>query len=95
MAQAPTTAFTYQGKLNDGGAADVGFGAEDVARINPLFVTYNVQGEIEGVEFDRLSVAFVNAAKERQTKIQNQQEQINALKRLVCELKPEAAICKQ
>lgn len=49
---------------------DVGFGAEDVEKIDPLFVTYNQKGEVEGVKYDRLSVVFVNAIKEHQTKIE-------------------------
>ncbi len=56
----------------EGGASDVGFGAEDVARINPLFVTYNARGEVEGVKYDRLSVAFVNAFREQQQQIEEQ-----------------------
>jgi len=59
-----------------GGAADVGFGAEDVAKINPLLVTYNRAGEVEGVKYDRLSVVFVNAFKEQQTQIEQQNQQI-------------------
>jgi hypothetical protein len=64
----------------DGGMKDIGFAAEDVASINPLFVTYNSKGEVEGVKYDRLSVAFVNAFKEQQAQTgilqkQNQQQQ--------------------
>lgn len=53
----------------DGGMKDVGFGAEDIAKIDPRFVTFNAAGEVEGVKYDRLSVAFVNALKEQQTEI--------------------------
>lgn len=53
----------------DGGLKDVGFGAEDIAKIDPRFVTYNSAGEVEGVKYDRLSVAFVNAFKEQQAEI--------------------------
>lgn len=59
----------------EGGMKDVGFGAEDVAKINPLFVNYNRAGEVEGVKYDRLSVAFVNAFKEQQTQIETQTAQ--------------------
>lgn len=58
---------------------DVGFGAEDVAKIDPRFVTYNDKGEVEGVKYDRLSVAFVNAFKEQQAQIESQQKQIEQL----------------
>jgi len=57
---------------------DVGFGAEDVAKVNPLFVTYNRSGGVEGVKYDRLSVVFVNAFKEQQAQIRSQTAQIDA-----------------
>jgi hypothetical protein len=69
------------------GMKDVGFGAEDVAKINSLFVTYNDKGEVEGVKYDRLSVAFVNAFKEQQTQIERQQKEIDELKQIVNSLK--------
>jgi hypothetical protein len=87
---------------------DVGFGAEDVAQINPLFVTYNEKGEVEGVKYDRLSAAFVNAFKEQQAQIETQQRQIdqqraalkqqqveiNLLKKLICSDRPKVDVCK-
>ncbi len=85
----------------DGGMKDVGFGAEDVAKINPLFVSFNDKGEVEGVKYDRLSVAFVNAFKEQQTQIETQnvqiekqQKQIDDLKLIVCAMKPDAEVCR-
>lgn len=90
--------FTWK----DGGMRDVGFGAEDVAKVEPLFVTYNQKGEIEGVKYDRLSVLFVNAIKEQQSQIETQQKQIehqqaeiDALKALVCNAIPTANGCKK
>jgi hypothetical protein len=91
-----------------GGMKDVGFGAEDVAQINPLFVTYNDKGEVEGVKYDRLSAAFVNAFKEQQAQIETQQRQIdrqkaalkqqqveiNLLKKLICSDRPKIDVCK-
>ncbi len=77
----------------DGGMKDVGFGAEDIEKIDPRFVTYNDKGQVEGVKYDRLSVAFVNAFKEQQTQIEAQQKQIDELKAIVCSLKPDAAVC--
>jgi hypothetical protein len=73
-----------------------------VAKINPLFVTYNKEGQVEGVKYDRLSTVFVNAFKEQQTQIEQQEEQItkqqtqiDQLKKLVCADHPGAEICKQ
>jgi hypothetical protein len=60
----------------EGGMRDVGFGAEDVAAINPLFVTYNSKGEVEGVKYDRLTTVFVNAFKEQQQQLEAQQKQL-------------------
>lgn len=61
----------------DGGKNDVGFGAEDIAKIDPRFVTYNKDGEVEGVKYDRLSVAFVNAFKEQQSEFAAQRKQMD------------------
>jgi len=55
---------------------DVGFGAEEVAAVEPLFVTYNDKGQVEGVKYDRISVALVNAVKEQQGQIEAQQTQL-------------------
>ena len=84
-----------------GGMKDIGFGAEDVAKIDPLFVTYNDKGEVEGVKYDRLSVAFVNAFKEQQAQIdqqqrqiQTQQQQLEALKALICAKNKRADFCR-
>lgn len=68
--------ITYDWKQT--GMHDVGFGAEEVARINPLFVTYNQNGQIEGVKYDRFATLFVNAFKEQQAQIETQQQLINA-----------------
>jgi hypothetical protein len=91
------------------GVKDVGFGAEDVEKIDPRFVTYNDKGQVEGVKYDRLSVAFVNAFKEQQKhiedlersntsqkeRIEKQQEQIDRLVLLICSLKPDTGLCKK
>jgi hypothetical protein len=56
---------------------DLGLGAEDVAAVEPMLVTHNKKGEIEGVKYDRLSAVFINAFKEQQTQIKQQQDQID------------------
>jgi hypothetical protein len=70
-----------------GGMHDLGFGAEDIAAIEPLLVTRNDKGEVEGVKYDRITAVLVNAIKE-------QQKQIEGLKKLVCQHKRRAAVCK-
>ncbi len=57
----------------DGGMHDLGLGAEDVAAIEPLLVTYNDKGQVEGVKYDRVGVVLINAVKEQQEKIETQQ----------------------
>jgi endosialidase-like protein len=60
---------------------DLGLGAEDVAAVEPLLVTRNDKGEVEGVKYDRLSAVFINAFKEQQNQIKQQQDQIRSLSR--------------
>ena len=50
---------------------DFGMIAEEVARINPLFVTY-VNGRIEGIKYPQLTAVLIGAVKELEA--QNQQQ---------------------
>lgn len=77
-----------------GGMHDLGFGAEDIAAIEPLLVTRNDKGEVEGVKYDRITAVLVNAVKEQQEQINQQQQQIVGLKKLVCQRNRRAAVCK-
>jgi len=52
----------------DTGREDVGFIAEEVEKINPLFVTYK-NGTIEGVKYKQLTTVLTNAIKEQQVMI--------------------------
>jgi endosialidase-like protein len=61
------------------GSRDLGLGAEDVAQVEPLLITHNDQGEIEGVKYDRLSIVFINAIKEQQAQIETLRAQNAAL----------------
>ena len=63
-------------RWKEGGAADVGLAAEDVATVEPLLVTHNDQGQIEGVKYDHLAVVFINALKEQQGQIEAQREEL-------------------
>jgi hypothetical protein len=83
------------------GKADLGLGAEDVARIEPLLVTHNEKGEVEGVKYDRVAVVLLNAVKEQQAQIKHQaeqihsqQQQIEVLRRLLCLRQPKADNCR-
>ena len=83
------------------GMNDIGFGAEDVALVEPLLATYNAKGEVEGVKYDRISAVLINAIKEQQAQIeaqqlqlQRQQKLINGLKNLLCKNDPNADVCR-
>lgn len=92
----------------DGGTSDLGLGAEDVAEIEPLLVTYDKSGRVEGVKYDRLGVVLLNAVKEQQTQIEAQDDQIkqqqkqielqktliDGLLKIVCSQNPNAEVCK-
>jgi len=64
--------FTWK----EGGMRDLGFGAEDVEQIDPLLVTYNKEGQVEGVKYDRINVVLVNAIREQQDQIERQQAEV-------------------
>jgi len=91
--------ITFKWKADD--SSDLGFGAEDVAAVEPLLVTRNNKGEVEGVKYDRISAVLVNAVQEQQQQISQQQEQIKrqrdeieSLKKLVCRRHRRAPVCK-
>ena len=71
----------------DGGQRDVGFAAEEVEQIEPLLVTYNKQGQIEGVKYKQITTVLVNAVRELQA-------QIDSLKKIVCQDHPDRDFCK-
>lgn len=82
--------------------SDLGLIAEEVAEIEPLLVTHNQKGEIEGVKYDQISVVLINAVKEQQAQIERQQmliekqqKQIEALSALVCSQIPGTGVCRK
>jgi hypothetical protein len=83
-------AFTWKA----GGAHDVGLAAEEVEQVEPLLTFRNDKGEIEGVKYNQLSAVFVNAIRDQQAQIEQQQVQIDALKGLVCQSHPDADVCR-
>ncbi|MDM7922875.1 MAG: tail fiber domain-containing protein, partial [Pyrinomonadaceae bacterium] len=84
--------IAYEWKTD--GMKDVGFGAEDVAKIDPRFVTYNDKGEVEGIKYDRMSAAFVNAFREQETEISTQRAEIESLRKQVDQQKAHIAELK-
>ncbi len=73
---------------------DLGLIAEEVARVEPLLVTHNQTGAIEGVKYDQLSVVLINAVREQQAQIAAQQKQIEELQKLVCRTQRRAKACR-
>jgi len=73
---------------------DLGLGAEDVAAVEPLLVIHNDKGAVEGVKYDRIAIVLLNAVKEQQNLIDKQQQQLDALRKLVCQSNPQAEACK-
>ena len=61
------------------GSRDLGLGAEDVAQVEPLLVTHNDKGEIEGVKYERLNIVLINAIKQQQEQIETLQKTNAAL----------------
>jgi hypothetical protein len=59
--------ITFSWKAN--GSRDLGLGAEDVAKVEPLLTFKNDNGETEGVRYDRLNIVLINAIKEQQKQI--------------------------
>jgi hypothetical protein len=59
------------------GMADMGLIAEEVASVEPLLATYDHNGNIQGVKYDRVGVLAVNAIKEQQERIDMQTAQIS------------------
>lgn len=82
--------FTWK----EDGTRDIGLGAEDVERVEPLLAFRNQNGEIEGVKYDQLAAVFINAFKDQQAQITRQQAVIDSLKKIVCNDHPNAELCK-
>ena len=59
----------------ESGMPDFGLVAEEVAEVEPLLVTHNKAGEIQGVKYERLGVVLINAVKEQQKLIEQLQRQ--------------------
>ena len=67
----------------ESGIADFGLIAEEVAAIEPLLVTYNDKGQVEGVKYDRIGVILIDVMKEQQAEIDNLKKAIAEMKSLL------------
>jgi hypothetical protein len=68
---------------------DFGFIAEDMERINPLFVTYDEDEELLGVRYMQLTAVNVSAIQELNGIIEKQQQEIDELRQTIEGLKHE------
>jgi hypothetical protein len=84
--------ITFRWKSDD--TQDLGFAAEDVAAVEPLLTTTNADGQVEGVKYDRISAALVNAVKEQQTQIEQQQTQIKQQQNQIEQMQQQLAALK-
>lgn len=78
--------FNWQPELNKGADAQVGFIAQEVEAVLPSLVSTDRDGY--------KSVAYANAVPLLVEAVKEQQKQIDELKRIVCALKSDAAICQ-
>ncbi len=76
-----------------GGGAAVGFSAQAVEKVLPEAVSRNEQGYLQ-LNSDPILWTMLNAIKEQQAQIKAQQQQLDALKKLVCQSNPQADVCK-
>jgi hypothetical protein len=78
-------------RWKEGGELDLGLIAEEVNRVEPLLVTHNRQGNIEGVKYDRLSAVLINAIHQQQSQIAEQQQTMIKLQQQNAEIRERVA----
>lgn len=76
-----------------GESEEVGFSAQAVEKVLPEAVSRTQQGYLQ-LQSDPILWTMLNAIKEQQAQIAQQQRQIQGLKKLVCRSRRRAAMCK-
>jgi hypothetical protein len=66
-------------RWTESGEEDVGLVAEEVAEIEPRLVTYNRNGQVEGVKYRQLSALLIGALQEQHRDIERMQGEIQVL----------------
>ena len=74
---------------------DIGLIAEEVEKVEPSLSFYNKDGKIEGVKYEQLTIVLINAIKEQQTQIANQQKQLAAFRSLICKGRSKIKACRK
>jgi hypothetical protein len=68
------------------GRREIGFGAEDVEKVEPRLTYPNEKGEVEGVRYELLTTVLVNAIKEQQETIEALRSDVTRLENVVQQL---------
>ena len=71
----------------------IGFSAQEVQRVLPEAVSRSTNGYLQ-LNSDPILWTMLNSIKEQQGQIQQQQKQIEGLKKLVCRSRRRAGVCK-
>ena len=82
LSMRPVT-FDFKNHSDNWEKHDFGFVAEDMEKINPLFVTYDQDGKIEGVRYMQLTAVTAKAIQELHATVETQQRQIDSLQKQV------------
>jgi hypothetical protein len=61
--------YHFRWKPEYGGTEDIGFLAEEVARVVPEVVSYEPDGQVAGMDYSRLTALLVEALKQQQREI--------------------------
>ncbi len=88
LAMKPVT-FDFKDHSDNWEKHDFGFIAEDMEAINPLFVTYDKDGEVSGVRYMQLAAVSVKAIQEMDEKEHMLQREIEEQKNMIDQLKLE------
>ncbi len=67
---------------------DIGFIAEEVAKIDPILANFDKNGKVQGVKYSKLVSLLVNAINEQQTRIETLNSQLKELSKQFSELQP-------
>ena len=76
---------SYRWKVT--GTPDVGFVAEEVAKLDERLITRNEAGQIEGVKYERLSALLASAVQEMAAREQLQSGEIEQLRKELASLR--------
>jgi trimeric autotransporter adhesin len=84
--------FRYKKEIDPGGTSQFGLVAEDVEKVNADLILRDKEGKPYSVRYDAINAMLLNEFLKEHGKVQNQQEEISALKR---ELKEQRALIQQ